>query len=228
MNGMKKVYLCTIFFYHKFKPMKRLFLFISLSFLALNLFGQTETFHVAKKNTIGVHVAPYDFIGIDRFNVDYSYMFGLDYSRGLTDRWSFCTGLEQRLFVQRAEHRVFDNIDKIKHKGRFIDLPIAIRYYFSYPVYLQFGQQFTFYINEKGMGSSSLSYHELLINLGWQLSVGWEYELNNGILLSFNPGVRWYFPHNSGNSNEALNGFRSFASKGFSFFCVNMGIGYKF
>jgi len=200
--------------------MKKLFFFI-LIFFEANLYSQTETFQIAPKNTISVHVAPYEFMVIGKYQRingnNYSFNMGINYSRELTERWSFCSGFEQRTVAQKWED---DNIVKDRYKRNILNLPVAFKYYFSIPVHIQFGANFAFW----GYDNKNSDY---VFAFGHQLSAGWEHVLNNGITISINSNAIWY-PINPKYPRFINRDPNEFFRGGFLFFGINMGIGYKF
>ena len=195
--------------------MKRSIILILISFLAVNLYGQSETFQVAKKNTIGMHVVPLQshILPIDGFShYLFAHTLGIDYSREFSNRWSFFTGIEQE---RNSKYKNWIGDYTPLRKFFLVGIPVAIKYNFSIPVFLKFGAISNFF------AYSVLNNNEYLFFLRWQLSAGWEHEFNNGFLISISQEIRWSGKMDSKTLNEYFkNGYRSYG--------INVGIGYKF
>ena len=196
--------------------MKRIILSISSCFLALNLFSQTVTLQIAKKNSIGVHVVilQHHKMAIGDYSwQQYGYTLGIDYSRELAKNWTFCTGLEQeRHFMFKWQEVDANKLGRFN----FIGVPVAFKYDFSIPVYLKFGTVFNFFTYSRIASNGEKNFL-----LRWQFSAGWEHEFNNGLVLSASPEVRWGGKMHSKTLDEYFRtGYRSYG--------VNLGIGYKF
>jgi len=204
--------------------MKRVIFFIFSSFLVVNIYGQSESSHIAKKNTIGVHVNTFSYMRnsetFDSNPITSSFGLGIDYSRELSNRWSFCSGLEQRIFFNTNDLRCNDFIIQVKSSYGITGIPAVFKYNFSNLVYIKTGPHFNFY----GYAQSNIynAYKSIGLLLSWQLSAGLEHVFDNGIMLSLSPDIRWY-PHIAKLRFSLDNYFRP----GF-ILSVNLGIGYKF
>jgi len=197
--------------------------FILISLLAVNLYSQTETFQIAPKNTISLHLAPYynDIFSVGHRSERWLlYSLKIDYSRELTDRWSFCTGLDQIALLRKTKDReLYVN----KMKDRYIGVPVVLKYSFSNPVFIKFGPCFDFLQLHK-TNIEELNSRRNDFWFGFLLSVGWVHEINNVVTLSISHDIRLI----SDLSWSKINSQRDYFKNISPLFGVNFGIGYKF
>jgi hypothetical protein len=174
-----------------------------------------------KKNTIGTHFAYgaseyFSFPGLTGaggYTGKGYYSIGIDYSRRLSDRWEFCSGLTY------AYHnmRITGDGDgsgrySYSHKQdfRMITIPLQMKYHFWKYFYVNGG----LFVSE----FSEVGEEELGAGLGIGVGAGAEYEFKTGIMVTLSPYLRWnvttigYYWH-----------FYNLLQQG-----VAVGIGYKF
>ena len=202
--------------------MKKTAFLLILFFLVVNLYSQTET---DKKNTIGVHVAPGTFTGAGVW-IKTTYGVGVNYSRRLSDSWSFYSGLESHAFFHKGSGSK-STITFIGEDGQEIErtlinksrldwtittIPVQFKHH-GKRVDFKFGPLVNIYdLFYDNWTTSSI--------LGWEYGVGFDREFNNGITLYLNPYIRFngvLLPLYLGN-----NDYSSIQSG------VNFGVGYKF
>jgi hypothetical protein len=194
-----------------------------------------------KKNLIGTYFVlgtdSYTFPGTEgggRYNAKYYYSTGLDYSRMLSKRWDFCTGMKytrSNMSVTPAPGIPGAPRD---FNLKLATIPVQMKYHFGKFFYINGGLLFNI-IAKSSDEVLAPPYrgptHDVNLLLGCVLGVGFEYELSSGITFSLNPSVTW-------NGIENVNGGESFLKflqkEGNIQYArylqggVSFGIGYKF
>ena len=183
--------------------MKRIALLLILFLEVVNLYSQPQT---AKKEMMGAHFAfgggNYFIIGsLDGgYNTKYYYGIGVDYSRALSKRWSFCSGLEYTSFnvINKPEH---PNAIPFKQNLSFVTIPVYFKYHFGKFVYFNGGISAV----SDGYGVDML--------LGCGMGIDFKYEFDSGFILTMSPYTKY---------NGILPGHQFFQAG------VSLGIGKKF
>ena len=177
--------------------MKRIALLLILFVGVVNLYSQTET----AKKTIGVHVTPGIYLGMGPAG---TFGIGLDYSKKISEKWSFCSGFEQHALG------LFNIISYSERPWQITSIPVQLKHHGKY-VDFKFGPV---------VNSFGLFYNKVTTTfiLGWEFGVGFEREFNKGIIIYLNPYVRI----NGIVLSELDGGYRNLHSG------VSLGIGKKF
>ena len=179
--------------------MKSPILLFILSFLVINLFGQTE---IDKKNLAGAHVSfgkghfgyRDDMLGGGGFENGYYYALGIDYSRKLSEYFDLCTGMEYT--YSNVMYSVYYS-PRSNESLKLITIPAQIKFHLGKHFYLNGGMfvNVSAKYSSGGMVTSRAGewVHTNNVNmlLGCGLGAGFEHEFDSGVVLSFNPYVRW-------------------------------------
>ena len=143
---------------------------------------------INKKNTVGAHIGPGIGGVMAGGGIPFYFSAGIDYSRRFSERWSFCIGVEQLGFLGKR------NVGDIHWEGETIEINSRIKNgphweITTIPVQLKHNFGKLVYVHS-GMALNIFQYSSHTISgLGWIFGVGFERELNNGILISLNPHV---------------------------------------
>jgi len=201
-------------------------LLLALCFFVTELYGQNE-----KKRMVGIHTAlGTGFCGIPspgagNYDVKYYFSTGLDYSKQLSKRWDFLSGLEYTHSRMIVSPEFSENPTSRIENITLVTIPAQFKYHFGKVVYFQ-GGMFLNVINRKksetwvqSQGGVYKPTHNAGLLFGCGFGVGFEHEISTGIIISLNPYVR-------------LNGFGGVIQKGADLFLlqggVSLGVGYKF
>jgi hypothetical protein len=208
--------------------MKRITLLFTLCFSIIHLSAQTD-----KKNMIGTHAAfgiggygPVWLLGAPSFKTKYFCAFGLDYSKQLSKRWSFNSGLEYTYNEMTVTHHDFPEIPPHKANLQLATIPLQMKYYFGKVVYLNGGLLLNIVAKER-MNSlwvqDKIEKTNVAMLLGVGLGIGFEHEFSSGITLSLNPYARL-------NGIGAGMSLQSNSQKHYKYLQsgVSFGVGYKF
>ena len=176
--------------------MKRVSFLLIACFSVVNLYSQTET---VKKNTIGIHIVPgYGLRGGGTWGSNFGV--GIDYTRRLTEHWSFRGGLERLGFISKTD----DGKERRIIEWEATSLPAQLKYKFESPVFINFGPVLDLWHYSYGVE----------VGFGLRLGIGLEHEFRNGLTVYLNPTINY-----SGWNDVETRHFRLLG---------NMGIGYKF
>jgi len=206
--------------------MKKSILLLTLCFTLVQLYAQSD-----KKNLVGIHTAlGTGFCGVPssgaaNYDVKYYFSTGLDYSRQLSKRWDFLSGLEythSRMVVSpEFSKEPTSSIENLT----LVTIPVQFKYHFGKVVFLNGGMLLNV-INRKksetwvqSQGGVYKPTHNAGLLFGCGFGVGFEHEMSTGIIISLNPYVR-------------LNGFGGIIQRGADLFLlqggISLGVGYKF
>jgi len=198
---------------------KILFLTALLAIFATNgsLYGQTN-----KKNTIGAHFAfgdgdygyPRNVLGNINYDTKYYYNIGVDYSRKLSKRWDFCSGIEYTYIDMMSRYMLDPNSQSIKEYSKFVTIPFDFKYNFWKFVYIGGGLS-AIIIDSEYVGKSV----GMLLGSNCGIGLDFKYEFDSSVVLSLNP----YFRLNESFGRESHHTGFIFPQWG-----VRLGMGYKF
>ena len=193
---------------------KIIFLFI-VGFAVVNLYSQPET---DKRNTIVAHIGP-GIGGAGAVGSMPRYLnVGIDYSRRFSERWSFCTGVEELGFlgIRSVGESTWNGdtlIANFKPKNgphwEITSIPIQLKRHFGNIAYISFGSSLNIFHFK----------YSTEVGLGWSFSAGLEHEFNNNIMFSLNPYIGW---------SRILSQQKKGGDTGYLKAGIGLGIGYKF
>ncbi|MDR2584894.1 MAG: hypothetical protein LBC84_01535 [Prevotellaceae bacterium] len=194
--------------------MKKIALLFLLSIFVATLNAQND-----KNKMIGAHsslgVGSFGLLGSKggrNYETKYYYTAGLDYSRAISARWDFCSGIE--CTFNNMTYYPLTPGQKINEKYPanllLITLPAQFKYHAGKILFLNGGPFINVLSRVKESGGDR---YDANMQLGLGLGIGLEHEFAFGLVLSLNPYTRW---------NGIFNGFKYLQAG------VSLGVGYKF
>ena len=217
--------------------MKKIILLLLFCLSISHLYAQND-----KKNLIGTHIA----FGTGEYwwavyhdgpshNTNYYYTIGLNYSRQLSKRWTFGSGLEYTYNDMTVTPSLFMGNERPPWSANLtlITVPVQFKYRFGKVFYLNVGPILNILATERGeaFGFGAEGWYPLnkeyknavALLFGLGMGIGFEHEFNSGITIFLNPYLRF----NGGGKGvslqkEALERYQ-YGQCG-----VSLGVGYRF